>query len=183
MRSFSCVLSQFASYIHSLQLHVSTLRGLNVGHWNFPNNSDYDVDQTETCEIKDLNESNGKTIITCEADFVYDHSSGFTAGYITRSIKLITSPQSTDRGHLLHTGTGRFEVRNSRIENFGRTTTELIDSTVMQPTDLNFGEGIAQMSVTKLGSNQIGKCFFFVIEKSSVLFICVFGATRYKVHL
>jgi hypothetical protein len=154
----SCTLSQFISYIDLLKFHVPTLRGLDVSHWNFPNNSDY-VDQTETCEIKGLNESNGNTIITCEADFAYDHSSGFTAGYITRSIKIITSPQSTDRGHLLHTGTGKFEVRNSRIENFGRTTTDKIDSTVMQPTDLNFGEGIAQMSVVKLGSNQIGKCF------------------------
>ena len=151
-------------------------RGLDVGHWNFPANSDY-VDQTEFCTIVSIEsvllDPSGGTAVTCEQNLSYDHSAGFTAGYMTRSVNLVKSPSSTDRGHILHTGTGKFEVRNTRIENFGRTTTELIDSTVMTPTDLKFGDGpgsgIAQMNVTKLGANQIGKlpsstCFWLVVH-------------------
>lgn len=80
---------------------------------------------------------------------------------MTRSIHLKTVESSTDRAHILHTGGGKFEVRNARVDNFGRTNTSFIDSTVMSPTDLKFGTQetqhlIKQLNVTKLGTNQIG---------------------------
>ena len=149
-------------------------RGLDVGHWNFPHNTNY-VDQTETCVISTFDESNGNTQIQCRDVFEYNHNSGFNIAHITRSIKLKTSPHSTDRGHLLHTGTGRFEIRNTRVENFGRTTTDLIDSTVMHPSELKFEEGIAEMIVTKQGANQIGELTFLDISQIvsfHLLFLC-----------
>lgn len=139
--------------IHSNSLHI---RGLDVGHWNFPNNANY-VDQTEICVISALHESDGNTNVVCLDTLKYNHTSESHVGHITRSINIMTSPYSTDRGHLLHTGRGRFEVRNTRVENFGRTTTDMIDSTEMYQSDLKFGEGKSQMIVTKLGTNQIGE--------------------------
>jgi len=143
-------------------LHGLLYSGLDVKHWNFPSNSHY-LDQTEFCTIESIENQIGVTEIVCKENLIYDHSKGFTVGYVTRSINLVKSPNSTDRGHILQTGHGKFEVRNARIENFGRTTTELIDSTVMSPTDLKFGDGpgsdIVQMSVSKLGTNQIGGYF------------------------
>lgn len=130
-----------------------TQEGLHVSHWNFPNNENY-VDQTEHCIITSI----AGSIITCDAPLIYDHSIGSYSAYVTRSVIIKTSPESTDRGHILHTGTGAFEVRNARIENFGRTTTDLIDSTVMSPDpELNFEPGLARMIVSYQGTNQIAR--------------------------
>lgn len=130
-----------------------TQEGLNVGHWNFPNNDNYS-DQTETCTIVSIAGSQ----IACATSFAHDHTAGSNIAYVTRSIQFKTSPTSTDRGHILHTGGGMFGVRNARIENFGRTTTHLIDSTVITPdTNLNFEPNVAKMNVVHQGSNQIAR--------------------------
>ena len=95
--------------------------------------------------------------ITCADPLVYAHTQLSYIAYITRSITLVTSSGATDRGHVLHTGEGKFEVQNTRIENFGRTTTALINSTIMSPTDLKFPPLMSQMDVSHLGTNQIGE--------------------------
>ena len=132
------------------------LRGLNVGHWNFPNNENYS-DQTEHCIIVSISGSQ----ITCEAPFVYDHSAGFHVAYVTRSIIFKTSAESVDRGHILHTAGagGVLKVHNVRIENFGRTVTDVIDNTVMSPDpDLKFEpSNAAKMIVAHQGTNQVAR--------------------------
>lgn len=136
-----------------------TQRGLDVGHWNFG----IYVDQTETCVIASIaiSEANpSQQEITCESSFEYDHSAGFTAGYITRSITIRTSSDSIDNGHILHTGVGKFDVSNTRIEDLGRTTTDVIDSTIMAPDEaFKFRKDSThqKMVVTKLGNNQIAR--------------------------
>jgi hypothetical protein len=130
-----------------------TQEGLNVGHWNFPACCSY-TDQTETCKIAAIDGNK----ITCEQPLKYDHAISSNAAYISRSVVIRTSEASTDRGHILHTGAGRFEVRNARIENLGRTSTQLIDSTVMAPdADINLPPGQAKMIVSHRGSNQIAR--------------------------
>lgn len=111
----------------------------------------------------------GRTTITCDSPLAYSHSIGCNAAYVTRSINLVTTPASTDRGHLLHTGTGKFEVRNARIENFGRTTIAEINSTVMSATDLKFGTQetshlIKRFDVSHVGTNQIGMFLLICIN-------------------
>jgi len=130
-----------------------TQEGLNVGHWNFPACCSY-TDQTETCTITAID---GNQII-CEQALMYDHAILSNAAYISRSVIIRTSEASIDRGHILHTGAGKFEVRNARVENLGRTSTDLIDSTVMAPDgDLNLPPGQAKMIVSHQGSNQIAR--------------------------
>mmetsp|Transcript_15018 Transcript_15018/g.23252 ORF Transcript_15018/g.23252 Transcript_15018/m.23252 type:complete len:834 (+) Transcript_15018:90-2591(+) len=130
-----------------------TQEGLNVGHWNFPAIDDYS-DQTETCTIV---AASGNQVI-CAAAFEHDHSIGSNVAFTTRSIVIKTSQTSTDRGHILHTGEGKFDVRNARIENCGRTTTELISNTVMTPdADFDFPEGFAKMIVSTYAENQIAR--------------------------
>eukprot|EP00547_Thalassionema_nitzschioides_P004442 CAMPEP_0194200928 /NCGR_PEP_ID=MMETSP0156-20130528/1349_1 /TAXON_ID=33649 /ORGANISM="Thalassionema nitzschioides, Strain L26-B" /LENGTH=1013 /DNA_ID=CAMNT_0038926003 /DNA_START=80 /DNA_END=3118 /DNA_ORIENTATION=+ len=140
-----------------------TQTDLDVGHYLFGRSS-Y-VDQTETCTIVSIDSHAvgvEETTITCDSPLAFNHSLGSNAAYVSRSIHILTSPASTDRGHILHTGTGKFEVRNARIEGFGRTTTELIDSTVMSPTDLKFGTQdtshlIKQFEVEHIGVNQVAR--------------------------
>lgn len=121
------------------------------------------MDQTESCVISSLTANaflGGGSLITCESPLFYDHTSGFNLGYITRSITIRTSSSSQDNGHILHTGVGKFDVLNTRIENLGRTTTDLIDSTVMSPVGgVKFPRDTTyvQMNVTKLGANQIAR--------------------------
>lgn len=165
-----------------MSLSFFNIRGLDVSHWKFPENANY-VDQTETCTISAKDENDGITFISCSNALTYSHSSGFHVGHITRSITLMTAPNANDRGHLLHTGEGRFEIRNTRIENFGRTTTAPIDSTEMQPSDLKFGEGIAQMIVSKYGSNQIGEFYYVKYHAYEVpLSSRHFYVARYAIH-
>ncbi len=140
-----------------------TQSGLNVGHWNFLNLGVY-VDQTESCIIASSTHTNimeGEgTIITCESPLAYNHSTASNLGYITRSITIRSSPDSSDNGHILHTGTGKFHVRNTRIENLGRTTVDVIDSTIMAPVEgpkFPLDENWAQMEVTYQGTNQIAR--------------------------
>mmetsp|Transcript_7476 Transcript_7476/g.9966 ORF Transcript_7476/g.9966 Transcript_7476/m.9966 type:complete len:843 (-) Transcript_7476:975-3503(-) len=136
-----------------------TQTGLPVGHWDFPNNVNY-VDQTESCVISNIDASLATSVITCESPLQYDHTAGSHAGHVTRSITVKTSPNSDDRGHILHTGVGKFHINNTRIEQFGRTTTDMIDSTVMSPNpDLKFGQdGLTQqMVVSHFGTNQIAR--------------------------
>jgi len=140
-----------------------TQTDLDVGHYLFGRSS-Y-VDQTETCTIVSIDSHAvgvEETTITCDSPLAFNHSLGSNAAYVSRSIHILTSPASTDRGHILHTGTGKFEVRNACIEGFGRTTTELIDSTVMSPTDLKFGTQdtshlIKQFEVEHIGVNQVAR--------------------------
>jgi len=130
-----------------------TQEGLDVGHYNFGNNEDYQ-DQTEHCIIASVEGSQ----ITCESPLTYDHSIGSNAAYVTRSIVIKTSQSSTDRAHILHTAGGKFEVRNARLEDLGRTTTELIDSTVFELDEtLKFHPNVAKMNVISLGTNQIAR--------------------------
>ena len=130
-----------------------TQEGLDVGHYNFGNNGDYQ-DQTEHCIIASVVGSE----IVCESPLAYDHSAGSNAAYVTRSIVIKTSLSSTDRAHILHTAGGKFEVRNARLEDLGRTTTELIDSTVFELDEtLKFHPNVAKMNVISLGTNQIAR--------------------------
>jgi hypothetical protein len=128
-------------------------------HWNFINSGTY-VDKTESCIIQSmqLEASLGNTLIVCNETLRYGHSAGFNAGYITRSIVVSTTESSTDRGHVMHTAGGKFDVRNVRLERMGRTTTAMIDSTIMAPsTGYTFAvPNLARMNVTKYGMNQIG---------------------------
>jgi hypothetical protein len=81
----------------------------------------------------------GGTIITCESDLSFNHSSSCNLEYITRLINIKTLEASQDQGHIMHTGSGKFDVRHTRVENLGRTMTDLIDSTVMSPmADVKF---------------------------------------------
>mmetsp|Transcript_9119 Transcript_9119/g.12669 ORF Transcript_9119/g.12669 Transcript_9119/m.12669 type:complete len:1055 (-) Transcript_9119:126-3290(-) len=139
-----------------------TQTGLAVGHWNFPNNEPNGyTDQTESCVVSDVAVS-GETVssVMCQASLLYDHTAGSHAGHVTRSITIKTSPSSADRGHILHTGVGKFHVKNARLEQLGRTTIDMIDSTVMSPnTSLKFGQdGLTQqMLVSHKGTNQIAR--------------------------
>ena len=142
-----------------------TQTGLDVSHWNFPNLGVY-ADQTESCAIVATTAietvGDGRTTaVTCASPFGYAHTAGSTAAYTTRSVTIRTAPGSTDRGHILHTGTGGFDVRNARVEDLGRTTTEVIDSTVMAPLEgVKFrldGTTYARMVVDRLGANQIAR--------------------------
>ena len=138
-------------------------------HWNFVNSGTY-VDQTETCVIQwlHLEASSGNTIIVCNEDLRYGHSAVFYAGYITRSIIVATTESSTDQGHVMHTAGGKFDVRNVRLERMGRTTTAMIDSTIMAPsTGYTFDvPNLARMNVTKYGVNQIGTYILFLSSSS-----------------
>ena len=130
-----------------------TQEGLDVGHYNFPNNGDYQ-DQTEHCIIASVVGSQ----IVCESPLAYDHSAGSSAAYVSRSIVIKTSQSSTDRAHILHTAGGKFEVRNARLEDLGRTTTALIDSTVFELDEtLKFHPNVAKMDVISQGTNQIAR--------------------------
>jgi len=130
-----------------------TQEGLDVGHYNFPNNEDYQ-DQTEHCIIVSVEGSQ----IVCESPLAYDHSAGSNAAYVSRSIVIKTSQSSTDRAHILHTSGGKFEVRNARLEDLGRTTTKLIDSTVFELDEtLKFHPNVAKMDVISQGTNQIAR--------------------------
>mmetsp|Transcript_27096 Transcript_27096/g.44737 ORF Transcript_27096/g.44737 Transcript_27096/m.44737 type:complete len:728 (+) Transcript_27096:7-2190(+) len=138
-----------------------TQSGLDVLHWNFVNSGTY-VDQTESCIIESiqLGAESGNTNIMCSRAFVYEHGPGFHAGYVSRSIVVRTSASSTDRGHIMHTSGGKFEIRNVRIDNLGRTTTDMIDSTVMAVSPgYTFSDldPVARMEVSHHGVNQIAR--------------------------
>ncbi len=133
-------------------------------HWNFFKSGTY-VDQTETCVIQSMQliAGSGNTLIVCNEALRYGHSAGFHAGYITRSIVVATTESSTDQGHVMHTAGGKFDVRYVRLERMGRTTTAMIDSTIMAPsTGYSFAvPNLARMNVTKYGVNQIGTYICF----------------------
>ena len=58
----------------------------------------------------------------------------------------------------MHTGSGSFDFKNARIQDFGRTTTNAIDNTFIEDVSgLNFADDLAQMTVSKQGTNQIGR--------------------------
>lgn len=137
-----------------------TQQGLSPGHWNFPNNEPNGyTDQTEIRSITAIStDADGNTLVTLESPLQYDHSLGCHAAYITRSITFITSPTSADRGHIMHTGAGSFDFKNARIQGFGRTTTDGIENTSIEDVSgLNFEDGLAQMTVSTAGTNQIGR--------------------------
>ncbi len=137
-----------------------TQQGLSPGHWNFPNNEPNGyVDQTEVRSIAAIStDGEGNTVVTLDSPLQFAHSLGCHAAYITRSITFITSPTSTDRGHIMHTGSGSFDFKNARIQDFGRTTTNVIDNTSIEDVSgLNFADDLAQMTVSKQGTNQIGR--------------------------
>eukprot|EP00550_Attheya_septentrionalis_P000654 CAMPEP_0198285446 /NCGR_PEP_ID=MMETSP1449-20131203/4720_1 /TAXON_ID=420275 /ORGANISM="Attheya septentrionalis, Strain CCMP2084" /LENGTH=1026 /DNA_ID=CAMNT_0043982855 /DNA_START=46 /DNA_END=3126 /DNA_ORIENTATION=+ len=146
-----------------------TQEGLDVGHWNFPNNEPNGyTDQTEIHSIASVvSDSNGNSIITLATPVSYEHTANAHAGHITRSIKFVTSPTSSDRGHILFTGMGSMEFRNARIEEFGRTTIELIDdTTIEESSELHFAEGLAHMSVVHQGTNQLARYPFHAHHSS-----------------
>ena len=62
---------------------------------------------------------------------------------------------SIDHGHIVYTGARKFKVRNTHIVNFGCTTTDLIDSTKISSSDLNYEQLSSQMVVSHISSNQI----------------------------
>ena len=68
----------------------------------------------------------------------------------------------------MHTAGGKFDVRNVRLERMGRTTTAMIDSTIMAPsTGYTFDvPNLARMNVTKYGVNQIGTYILFLSSSS-----------------
>lgn len=126
-----------------------------MGHWNFPAVDNY-ADQTETCTIAAVDTTSG--VVTCESSFLYSHTSGFHAAYTTRTITVKTSSTSADRGHFMGTGMGTYVVANTRIEDFGRTTTELIDNTELEVVPgYRFPPGMARLTTTHVGTNQLAR--------------------------
>eukprot|EP00804_Cyclotella_cryptica_P015876 CCRYP_006384-RB/>CCRYP_006384-RB protein AED:0.04 eAED:0.04 QI:66/1/1/1/0.75/0.6/5/189/1059 len=134
-----------------------TKEGRNVAHWNFPKNEGGYVDQTELRKIAALSiNDDDNTVIILDRPLLYRHA-GCNVVHVTRSINFVTSHTSNDRGHIMHTGGGSFSFQNTRIENFGRTSVQLIDSTAMKDADIDLAAGLAQMNVIHQGSNQVGR--------------------------
>lgn len=53
---------------------------------------------------------------------------------------------------------GKFVFANTRVENLGRTTTQVIDNTVMTPeSGYKFPTGMVRMNVTAIGTNQLAR--------------------------
>ena len=130
-----------------------------MGHYAFPNcnyNGCNYVDQTEICKIQSIDTAT--STVTCGSPLLYDHAVGATVAYVTRSIHIKTSDTSVDRGHMLGTGMGKYIVKSTRIESFGRTTTALIDNSVLEEEiGYKFPDGLHRMNATKIGTNQIAR--------------------------
>lgn len=140
-----------------------TQQGLDVSHWNFPKNipGGY-IDQTEIVTIVGVEvDLDGNTILSLSSPLQYNHNIGAHAGHLTRSVTFVTSPSSLDRGHIMYTGGGAMNFQYVRLEQFGRTTIDKIDNTVMEDVSgLNFVDDLAQMTVMHQGSNQIARYVF-----------------------
>jgi len=72
-----------------------------------------------------------------------------------------------DGAHILHTGTGSFDVYHTRIQDMGRSTTDQFNSTILEDSGLQLADGLAKMDVSKDGSNQIAR---YALHAHIVLF-------------
>ena len=135
-----------------------TQKGLHTSHWNFPAVDGFRVPgQTEFVTIKSIETVGAETFITLAAPVKFPHDAGCHAAHITRSITIKTASWSPNRGHILHTAGGKFDIMNTRIEGMGRTNISVHDNTVLQDTGVRCGPGLALMSVVYQGTNQMGR--------------------------
>eukprot|EP00756_Hemistasia_phaeocysticola_P015473 Hpha_TRINITY_DN15414_c2_g1::TRINITY_DN15414_c2_g1_i3::g.174047::m.174047 len=120
--------------------------------------------------------ADGNTVVTLEAPLVHAHLAGTHAGHATRSVTLrsvdgagvpqadfeasdFTVSNGPIRGHVLHTGVGKFDVSGVRFDRLGRTTTGLINSTKIEGlVDYPSADGtLDQKTVVWQGNNQLGR--------------------------
>lgn len=135
-----------------------TQEGLNATHWGFvPHDYNPSVSQEEYLKIASLRSVGDDTEITLEANLQHSHMAGAHTAYTTRSITFRTAADSVSRAHILHTGNGAFDVYNSRVEELGRSTVDEFDSTVLEDSGVQLGEGLAKMNVVSQGTNQIAR--------------------------
>ena len=126
------------------QLYLpDTQVGLDTSHWGFPDNYDPAVSQLESVTILEIMATGDDTLIILENPLLHSHLEGAHAAFVTRSIVLRTSDESTDRGHILHTGHGSFDVYNTMIKKMGRSTIDEFDSAVILDSGVNFENGLA----------------------------------------
>ena len=131
-----------------------TKEGRNINYWNFALQV---PGETETFVITGLTTAGPQLNVTLNSPTQYAHLWGCHAAHISRSITIKTSSTSTDRGHVMHTGMGKFDVSNARFEDLGRTSIIEHDNTVLEDTGLEFAEGIAQLQASHIGTNQIAR--------------------------
>lgn len=132
--------------------------GLDSGHYDFvPAVYDASSDsQLETATILDVDASG--TVLTLDRQLLFDHSAGAHVAMATRSIMLRSSPNSPDRAHVLHTGYGSFDVKNTRLQDMGRAGVRPFNSTTLEvDTSVELEDGLAKMIVTKWGDNQVAR--------------------------
>ena len=129
-------------------------KGRNIDHYQFALHA---PEETEFLVISGMTTVNSQLHITLQNPTKYEHLFGCHAAHISRSITIKTSSTSSDRGHVMHTGCGKFDISNTRFEGLGRTTISTHDSSVLKGTGLEFAEGLAQLQATHIGTNQIGR--------------------------
>mmetsp|Transcript_37281 Transcript_37281/g.78626 ORF Transcript_37281/g.78626 Transcript_37281/m.78626 type:complete len:1014 (+) Transcript_37281:227-3268(+) len=131
-----------------------TKEGLDVDHWSYQHQV---PGETETAVIAAIATVGSVLQITPQQPVVHDHTAGCHVAHTSRSITIKTSATSTDRGHVMHTGMGKFDVSNTRFEELGRTTTDAIDLTALEDTGMELAEGLARLNATYIGTNQIAR--------------------------
>jgi len=134
--------------------------GLDSGHYDFiPSVYNTTTDsQLEIASIVSLEVVDNTTVIILDHTLAFEHLAGSHVAMVSRSITLRTSPSSAVRGHILHTGYGAFDVKNTRVEDMGRAGVEPFNNTVLEvDSSVDVGDGLAKMSVVSRGSNQIAR--------------------------
>lgn len=135
-----------------------TKEGQHVDYWNFVQHYDFQVPgETEMVVIGALETAGSELRITLQNPTQHRHIVGCHAAHISRSIAIRTSLVSADRGHVMHTGMGQFDISNARFEGLGRTTIEALDNTVLEDTGTELAAGLARLQATHMGTNQIAR--------------------------
>ena len=134
--------------------------GLDAGHYDFiPSVYDTTADsQLEHANIVSLELVGNTTVVTLDKTLSFDHMTGAHVAMVTRSITLRTSEASAVRAHVLHTGHGAFDVRWACVRDFGRSTVDPFNSTIIDVDEsVQLAEGLAKMTVSSWGDNQIAR--------------------------
>lgn len=136
-----------------------TKEGRDVEYWNYMAASGFQVPgETETVVIESMTTvGSGDLHIVLAAPTQFAHAAGCHAAHATRSVTIKSSATSADRGHVMHTGMGRFDVSDARFEDLGRTTTDALDLTALEDTGVELARGLARFVATHIGTNQIAR--------------------------
>ena len=72
--------------------------------------------ETERAVIDTLSVSGSELHVTLQNPTQYGHIVGCHAAHVSWSIVIKTSDTSTNRGHVMHPGMGKFDVSNARFK-------------------------------------------------------------------